>query len=92
MNNTNEKIIEKIIEFLDENKIFLGDEEFEEKLTEVTGYKCRCYDSGIDDGIDDDDCEDEYLMYSSFDFQGLGLILRVYYGDVTDIIGDYEIR
>lgn len=87
----NKKLIEvKIIEFLDENDLFLGDNEFEEKLTEVTGYKCRCYDSGIDDGIDDD--EDEYLMYSSFDFQGLNLILRVYYGNVTDIIGHYEIR
>ena len=90
MNKADKKIIEeKIIEFLDENKLFWGDEEFEEKLTEVTGYKCRCYDSGIDDGIDDD--EDEYLMYSSFDFQGLNLILRVYYGNVTDIIGYYEI-
>ena len=90
MNKADKKIIEeKIIEFLDENELFLGDEEFEEKLTEVTGYKCRCYDSGIDDGIDDD--EDEYLMYSSFDFQGQNLILRVYYGNVTDIIGYYEI-
>ena len=90
MNKADKKIIEeKIIVFLDENELFLGDEEFEEKLTEVTGYKCRCYDSGIDDGIDDD--EDEYLMYSSFDFQGLNLILRVYYGNVTDIIGYYEI-
>ena len=89
----NEKLIEeKIIEFLDENDLFLGDKEFEEKLTEVTGYKCRCYDSGIDDGIDDDDCEDDYIMYSSFDFQGLGLILKIYYGNVTDIIGYYEIR
>ena len=87
----NKKLIEeKIIEFLDENDLFLGNGEFEEKLTEVTGYKCRCYDSGIDDGIDDD--EDEYLMYSSFDFQGLNLSLRVYYGNVTDIIGYYEIR
>lgn len=87
----NKKLIEeKIIEFLDENDLFLGDNEFEEKLTEVTGYKCRCYDSGIDDGIDDD--EDEYLMSSSFDFQGLNLILRVYYGNVTDKIGHYEIR
>lgn len=90
MNKADKKIIEeKIIEFLDENELFWGDKEFEEKLTEVTGYKCRCYDSGIDDGIDDD--EDEYLMYSSFDFQGLNLILRVYYGNVTDIIGYYEI-
>lgn len=90
MNKADKKIIEeKIIVFLDENELFWGDKEFEEKLTEVTGYKCRCYDSGIDDGIDDD--EDEYLMYSSFDFQGLNLILRVYYGNVTDIIGYYEI-
>lgn len=81
----------KIKEFLDENLFFSSDEEFAEKLTEKTGVKCRCYDSGIDDGIDDENCEDEYLIYSSFEFQSANLSLTIYYGDQTNKITDYRI-
>lgn len=82
----------KIKEFLYEKDFFTSDEEFAEKLTEKTDVKCRCYDSGIDNGIDDENCEDEYLMYSSFEFQSSNIIsLTIYYGNQTNKITDYRI-
>ena len=47
--------------------------------------KVRFVDESIDDGIDDDDSEDEYVMMRSYD---VGKIhVRIYYGDNSGLIG-----
>ena len=50
------------------------------------GEKARCYDDYIDEGIDDEDVEDEYLYCSAFEFENTNLIVRIYYGNVTSEI------
>lgn len=69
-----------------------GEEETAEILNEIVGLKCECYDAGIDDGIDDDESEDTYIMYASFRFENSPLVVRIVYGDVTEEIGDVEVR
>lgn len=71
---------------------FMGEEETAKELAKIVGTKCECYDSGIDDGVDDDETEDEYVMYSAFGFEGSPLVVKVYYGDVTEEIGCVEVR
>ena len=65
---------------------YLGEEEMENKLSQMVGEKARCYDDYIDEGIDDEDVEDEYLYCSAFEFENTNLIVRIYYGNVTSEI------
>ena len=69
-----------------------GEEETAETLKEIVGLKCECYDTGIDDGVDDDESDDAYIMYASFRFENSPLVVRIVYGDVTEEIGDVEVR
>lgn len=70
-----------------------GEEETAEILKEIVGLKCECYDASIDDAVDDDDeSEDTYIMYASFRFKNSPLVVRITYGDVTEEIGDVEVR
>ena len=69
-----------------------GEEETAEILNEIVGLKCECYDTGIDDGVDDDESDDAYIMYASFRFENSPLVVRIVYGDVTEEIGDVEVR
>lgn len=69
-----------------------GEEETAEILKEIVGLKCECYDAGIDDGVDDDESEDICIMYASFRFKNSPLVVRIVYGDVTEEIGDVEVR
>lgn len=69
-----------------------GEEETAETLKEIVGLKCECYDAGIDDGVDDDESDDAYIMYASFRFENSPLVVRIVYGDVTEEIGDVEVR
>ena len=69
-----------------------GEEETAEILKEIVGLKCECYDADIDDGVDDDESEDTYIMYASFRFENSPLVVRIVYGDVTEEIGDVEVR
>ena len=69
-----------------------GEEETAEILKEIVGLKCKCYDAGIDDGVDDDESDDAYIMYASFRFENSPLVVRIVYGDVTEEIGDVEVR
>ena len=64
---------------------FKGEQETEKILTEVVGKTAKCYDTSIDDGVDD--CENTYVMKSCFSFVGSNLIVRIYYGDITKEIG-----
>ena len=69
---------------------YKGAEQTARELAKIVGAKCRCYDSGIDDGVDDDESKDRYIIYSSFGFEGSPLVVKVVYGDVTHEIGCVE--
>ena len=62
-----------------------------EKLAAIVGKPCNCYDSKIDDGADDDETEDCYVMKDCFDFEGSNLVVHIYYGDVTREIGYVDV-
>ena len=70
--------------FIGEN--YKGDEETADELSKLVGGLWNCYDTKIDDGIDDTESEDEYLMLSCFELIGGDFNVRIYYGDVTDEI------
>ena len=69
-----------------------GEEETAKILNEIVGLKCECYDADIDDGVDDDESEDTYIMYASFRFENSPLVVCIIYGDVTEEIGYVEVR
>lgn len=75
----------KIKEYFD-GREFTTEEDIEKELTELVGHKAHCYDTKIDDGVDDEDEEDEYVMLSAFEFDDINIIVRMYYGDVTNEI------
>ena len=90
-----EKDFEDIIEKIDDlyyNNTLGSIEEVEKQLSEIIGTKMVCYDTTIDDGIDDDDCEDEYIMKSCFSSEDDKIIVRFYYGNNSDIVTDYTIK
>lgn len=70
---------------------FIGEVETEELLTDIVGKKATC-DTCIDDGVDDEDSEDCYVMKSCFSFSGSTLTVRIYYGDVTGKIGWIDVK
>ena len=59
----------------------------EDTIQESTGDKGELYDTNIDDGVDDDETEDQYVMKSSFTIGNGTFNVHVYYGDVTNEIG-----
>ena len=59
----------------------------EEILTEIVGQSVEHYDTYIDDGADDDETEDVYVMKSSFKSVDNNFVIRIFYGDVTEEIG-----
>ena len=69
-----------------------GEEETAEILNEIVGLKCECYDADIDDGVDDDESEDTYIMYASFRFENSPLVVCIVYGNVTEEISYVEVR
>ena len=71
---------------------YTGDADIEERLSTIVGYPARHCDTKIDDGVDDEDCEDEYVMKSSFIFSDINLSVDMYYGDVTSEITYIEIK
>ena len=75
----------KIREYFD-GREFTTEEDIEKELTELVGHKAHCYDTKIDDGVDDEDEEDEYVMLSAFEFDDINIIVRMYYGNVTNEI------
>lgn len=71
---------------------YLGDEETEKILTNIIGREVVCYDTKIDDGVDDDETEDEYVMKSCFSTRDDKVIIGIYYGDVTEEISYVNIQ
>lgn len=70
---------------------YCGDTDMEEKLSKILGTEVRCYDRGIDNALDSED--DNYLMKSCFECKAFGkdITIRMYYGDVTEIISCIQI-
>jgi hypothetical protein len=56
-------------------------------LKEIIGESVRFYDKGIADGVDEDETEDTYVMYDSFETFDGELTIRIFYGDVTREVG-----
>lgn len=65
---------------------FRGVADMEQLLTKLTGIKMVWYDTCIDDGVDEDETEDQYVMRACFSTEHNSLVVRVYYGDVTEEI------
>lgn len=59
----------------------------EEILTQIIGKSVEWYDSVIDDGVDGDETEDQYVMKDCFSTKDDSVVVRIYYGDVTEEIG-----
>lgn len=59
----------------------------EEILTNIIGKSVECYDSAIDDGVDGDETEDTYVMKDCFTTKDYSVVIRIYYGNVTEEIG-----
>ena len=57
--------------------------EMEEILTQIVGENVSWYDSNIDDGVDDDETEDMYVMRDAFSTDDDKINIRIYYGDMT---------
>ena len=71
---------------------YKGAEQTAEELSKIVGAKCKWHDSGIDDGVDDDETKDRYVIYSSFSFEVSPFVVKMFYGDVTEEIGYVEVR
>lgn len=69
---------------------FTTEEDTENELTKLIGSKAHCYDTKIDEGLDDE--EDEYLMLSAFEVDGHSETIRIYYGNITEEITHIDIR
>ena len=64
-----------------------GETATEEILTEIIGRSVEHYDTCIDDGVDGDETEDCYVMKSCFSTKDDKIVVRIFYGDVTEEIG-----
>ena len=70
---------------------YQGALETENLLSEIIGLEMYCYDSVTDDGADDDETEDQYVMRDCFSDAAGSVTVRVYYGDVTGEIGYVDV-
>ena len=88
MNKNIKELVERT--FIGAN--YNGDEETEKELSNLLGGKWHCYDTKIDDGVDDDETEDEYIMVSCFENEQGNVDILIYYGDVTSEITYTQVR
>ena len=70
---------------------YMGVNETEQLLSDIVGHEMTWYDTCIDDGADDDETEDQYVMRACFSDDGYDTVVRVYYGDVTEEIGYVDV-
>lgn len=59
----------------------------EEILSNIVGQVVKHYDTCIDDGVDEDETEDVYVMKACFSTSDSQLKIGIYYGDVTEEVG-----
>lgn len=69
-----------------------GIEETEKILSKIVGKDIKWYDTKIDDGVDDDETEDTYVMKACFSTEDNSIIVGIYYGDVSEEIGYVNIQ
>ena len=69
-----------------------GDEETEKILSKIVGKPVKWYDTKIDDGVDDDEDYDTYIMKSCFSTEDDKIIVGIYYGDVSEEIGYVNVQ
>lgn len=74
-----------------EHTEYTNDDDIAKRLSAIVGYQARHCDTKIDDGITDEDCEDKYVIKSSFAFDGNNLSVNMYYGDVTKVIAYIDV-
>ena len=86
------KSIKELVENAFIGTKYQDDETTEKELKKLLGSKWRCYDKKIDDGVDDDEAEDEYIMVSLFENKQGNIDVLIYYGDVTNEITYINIR
>ena len=87
-----DKIYDEIYDGLNEMTYEKDIEEVEEYLK--TFGELHFCDEKIDDGIDDDECEDEYVMLRSFDLDtpnGNHYYIRLYYGNNSWLFTYFDI-
>ena len=65
---------------------YTNDDDIAKRLSAIVGHQARHCDTKIDDGVTDEDCEDKYVMESSFTFKGIDLSVDMYYGDIKKVI------
>ena len=70
---------------------YMGCDETEKLLSELVGKEVSWYDTVIDDGVDEDETEDQYVMRACFSTDNDDIIIRIYYGDVTKEIGYVDV-
>ena len=70
---------------------YAGEDATEELLSDIIGEPVIWYDTVIDDGADDDETEDQYVMRACFSTRNDSIIIRIYYGDVTEEIGYVDV-
>ena len=70
---------------------FPGIAETEDILSDNIGQPVSWYDTVIDDGVDEDETEDQYVMRACFSTERDDVIVRIYYGDVTEEIGYVDV-
>ena len=70
---------------------YMGISETEVLLSSIVGKNVSHYDTCIDDGADDDETEDQYVMRACFSTDNDDIIVRIYYGDVTEEIGYVDV-
>lgn len=63
-----------------------------EILANIVGKSCWCCDSKIDDGADNDETEDSYVMKDCYEFEDSDIMVNIYYGDVSREIGYVEVN
>lgn len=67
-------------------KPYIDEDDMREELAAIYGENFVQYDSCIDDGIEDDDNEDDYVMKDCYSNDDNSLDIIVYYGNNTRII------
>ncbi len=67
-------------------KPYIDEDDMREELAAIYGENFAQYDSCIDDGIEDDDSEDDYVMKDCYINDDNSLDIIVYYGNNTRII------
>ena len=65
--------------------------ETEKMLSDICGEPVTWCDTCIDDGADNDEAESQCVMKACFSNNNDSIIIRIYYGNVTEEIGYVDV-